>query len=84
MLRRERVREGEEEEEGRRDGEKNAKRQVICALIPASYVRAKGQKSGWCVERKQAGRWGKNNTRVQGWEKGKVQREEEVMGGEEG
>lgn len=48
-------------------------------LIPASYVRAKGQKSGWHVERKQAGRWGENNTRVQGWEKEKVKKEEEVM-----
>lgn len=28
----------------KRDGEKNAKRQVICALIPVSYVRMKGQK----------------------------------------
>lgn len=53
-----------------RGGEKNAKRQVIGVLIPASYVRAKGEKGGWYLERKQAGRWGKNNTNKKHSQKG--------------
>lgn len=41
-------------EETRGDGEKNAKRQVICALIPVSYVRTKGQKK-WVACGEEAG-----------------------------
>lgn len=62
----------------KRDGEKNAKRQVICALIPVSYVRMKGQKK-WVVCGKEAGRkMGEEQDKSARMEK-KVKREEEVI-----
>lgn len=56
------------------DSEKNLQRQVVCALIPVSYVRERAKK--WVVWRDGGRRSrredGGENTRVQGLEKKKL------------